>query len=251
MKPRTSIGLIIFLFVAVHACTIKRYGELQWPQIEKEESVLCHNYYCFVYDTVHMQSRWLAYKLTADMIVGEATRSSRFFVDTLVLGGTANDNDYRGSGYDRGHLVPAGDMVFNDTAMRESFFYSNVSPQVPAFNRGIWKRLEQNVRQYAHNLGKIYVVTGPLLGDDLSTIGESEVSVPDYFYKAILVYNDSIQAGIAFLMPNERGEHQSLYRYSMSIRELEQKTGINFFPALGRRHNVETTIDTLFWQLHE
>lgn len=251
MRQSTYIYLSFFLFLIVHSCTIKRYGALQWPQVEKKETVLCHTYYCLVYDSVHMQSRWLAYELTGDMTTGDARRSNRFFVDTLVVGETANDQDYRGSGYDRGHLVPAADMVFNDTAMRESFYYSNVSPQVPAFNRGIWKRLEDNVRKYAQNLGKVYVVTGPVLSDDLPSIGESHVSVPNYFYKAILVFNDTLQEGVAFLMPNERGEHQSLYRYAMTIKELEQATGLNFFPSLGRRSQIETTVDTIFWQMYE
>lgn len=251
MKHNAYFYLITLLFLAVHSCTIKRYGALQWPEVEKEETVLCHTYYCFVFDTVHMQSKWLAYELSGDMTTGDARRSNRFFVDTLVVGGTANDNDYRGSGYDRGHLVPAGDMVFNDTAMRESFYYSNVSPQVPAFNRGIWKRLEDNVRKYAQNIGMIYVVTGPVLEDSLPTIGESNVSVPNHFYKAILVFNDTLQEGIAFLMPNERGEHQSLYRYAMTIESLEARTGLNFFPFLGRRSPIETTVDTIFWQAYE
>ncbi len=251
MKHALISLLICWLFFTAHSCSVKHYGALQWPQVDKQEEVLCHSYYCFIYDTNHMQSRWLAYELAGEMTTGDARRSSRFFEDSLVLRGTANDDDYRGSGYDRGHLVPAGDMVFNDTAMRESFFYSNVSPQVPAFNRGIWKRLEENVRNYAQNLGMIYVVTGPVLDDDLPVIGGSNVSVPAYFYKAILVQNDSLNEAIAFLMPNERGEHRSLYRYSMTVSELERATGLNFFPQLGRRSTIEATVDTLFWQMYE
>jgi endonuclease G len=250
MGKRLGLLALLLSFTVITHCTFHNDVVLVLPAAQQNETIHCHTHYCFVFDTTHKQSKWLAYELRSNMIEGDAMRSSRFFLDTTVEGGTAKNEDYRGSGFDRGHLVPAGDMVFCDTAMRETFYYSNISPQTPAFNRGIWKRLESTVRDYAHNLEDIHVVTGPVLSEGLPSIGESSVSVPSYFYKTILVYNDTIKQGIAFLMPNARGEHQSLYRYALTIRELEEITGINFYPKLPRRvsRRVELEVDTLFWK---
>ncbi len=242
--------LIILLALLIYACQPKYRYAFEIPELKQDEELLCHTYYCFVFDDNHKQSKWLAYKLTADMTIGEEGRNSRFFVDSLVVSGTASDSDYRGSGYDRGHLVPAGDMVFCEIGMRESFYYSNVSPQTPAFNRGIWKRLESSVRNYARSFNEIYVVTGPLLSEELNAIGENNVSVPEYFYKIVMVYNDSVKQSIAFVMPNIRGEKNSIYCYSMTVRELENKLDINFFPSLKKKeaNTIEMSIDTCFWK---
>jgi endonuclease G, mitochondrial len=247
------VFLILLLSIFIISCRQYKHYSLEIPAFNKNENLLYHTNYCFVFVPEHKQSKWLAYNLKAEMTYGESSRSSSFYEDSLVLTGTATNLDYRGSGFDRGHLVPAGDMVFCDIAMTESFYYSNVSPQVPAFNRGIWKVLESAVRNYARNLTEIYVVTGPVLGDGLEYIGDSKVSVPEYFYKTILVYNDSIKQGIAFLMPNERGTKNSIYCYSMSISELEQILDINFYPNLSRRmsRKIETISDTVFWKMYE
>ena len=101
----------------------------------------------------------------------------------MVTTGSAHSSDYTKSGYDRGHLCPAADMDFNPVAMEESFFMSNISPQAPEFNRGIWKDLETEVRNWAKKEKKIYVVTGPVFRDNKGTIGEDKVTVPGYFFK--------------------------------------------------------------------
>ncbi len=252
MKQYIFILLIIIALIISNCKTTEKYS-LEVPAVSKDEKIFYHTNYCYVFVPEHKQSKWLAYRLSSDMIEGNTKRSSRFYIDSLVTSGTATDSDYSGSGYDRGHLVPAGDMVFCEIAMKESFYYSNISPQIPAFNRGIWKNLESSVRNYAKNLNEIYVVTGPVLTDGLNYIGENKVSVPKYFYKTILVYNDSIKQGIAFLLPNERAEKKSVYCYSMSIRELEEILDINFYPDLSRRmsRKIETVSDTVFWKMYE
>lgn len=249
----TKSGFLLLIITYFSACNFYHSYSPGYPLTADGEEILCHTHYCFVYDSIHKQSKWIYYELRSEMLHGDASRSSRFFVDTLVISGTATDTDFIGSGYDRGHLLPAGDMVFCENAMRETFYYSNVSPQEPSFNRGIWKRLENTVRNYAVSLNQIYVVTGPVLKDELPAIGDNNVSVPEEFYKAILVYNDSITQGIAFLMPNKRGEKNSVYCYSITISELNEITGITFFPEVSRKHKTITTetIDTLFWKTYE
>ena len=157
-------------------------------------------------------------------------RSNDFESDPNVRTGSATDRDYKGSGYDRGHLAPAADMSSSANTMQESFYYSNMSPQDPSFNRGIWKKLEELVRDWAVDYKSVYVVTGPVLSDGLPTIGPNQVSVPKYYYKVILDHHEHPKA-IAFILPNQ-GSKESLTRYVVSIDELEKITGIDFFPGL-------------------
>jgi len=158
-------------------------------------------------------------------------RSNDFCSDNEVPTGSATNADYQGSGYDRGHMAPAADMSWSVQTMQESFYYSNMSPQVPGFNRGIWKKLEEQVRQWAVENQDIYVVTGPVLSGNLSTIGPDRVSVPKYYYKVIL--DDTLPGlkGIGFIMPNASST-MPLQSFAVSIDSVEKVTGINFFPAL-------------------
>lgn len=190
-----------------------------------------HFAYTLLYNEKHEQAAWVAYQLTKNETVRVYERSNDFNEDPLIASGSATDFDYKRSGYDRGHLAPAADMGWSATAMRESFYYSNMSPQDPGFNRGIWKRLEEQVRTWAWENEAIYVVTGPVLTTNLSQIGINDVSIPNYYYKVILDYSQPAIKAIAFLMPNQSSK-ASLQSYVVTINELEQLTGINFFPAL-------------------
>jgi endonuclease G, mitochondrial len=165
-----------------------------------------------------------------------------------VKTGTADNGDYAGSGYDRGHLAPAADMGWSSIAMAESFYYSNMSPQVPAFNRGIWKRLEELVRTWAVDYNAVYIVTGPVLTNGLLTIGINKVSVPKYFYKVILEYNDQDIKGIAFILPNT-GSGEPLQNYAVTIDSVEKFTGIDFFPKLpdDQERIIESTLSVNSW----
>jgi endonuclease G len=149
----------------------------------------------------------------------------------LVTTGSAALSDYAGSGYDRGHLCPAEDMSFSIEAMSETFYLSNMSPQDPSFNRGIWSSLEGLVRDWAIAYDSIYVITGPVLTSNKGSIGANKVTVPKYFYKVILDYSQPGIKMIAFLLPNEKGI-LSLVQYAVTTDSVELVTGIDFFPAL-------------------
>ena len=141
-------------------------------------------FYSLLYSPNDKQASWVAYNLSCEHTQGEFTRESTFKFDASVPGGSAKSSDYNKCGYDRGHLAPAGDMTFDSVAMRESFLMSNVSPQVPAFNRGIWKQLEDLFRDWACEYKRIYIVTGPVLKSikPLKKLGNSSISNPYYFY---------------------------------------------------------------------
>jgi endonuclease G len=172
----------------------------------------------------------VAYTLTKEKTKKLFNRSDKFIVDPQVTG-TACNKDYSKSGYDRGHLAPAADMGWSSTAMAESFYYSNMSPQVPAFNRGIWKKLEELVRSWATENNTIYIATGPVLTSSLPTMGVNKISIPKYFYKVILDYSGQDIKGIGFIIPN-LGSKEPIDHFAVSIDSVEKFTGIDFYPSL-------------------
>ena len=151
--------------------------------------------------------------------------------DKKIKGGSADDNDYKHSGYDRGHLVPARDMAFSKETLKESFLFSNISPQVPKFNRGKWAELEGYVREMAKKCGLIYVITGPIFDESDEKIGKNNVSVPSYFFKALLFYTSSEVEAIGFIMPNQKLD-ENLEYFACSIDMLELLIDIDVFASL-------------------
>lgn len=222
--------------------------DLEIPKIGSGDQVLKHTAYSFVYNETHEQANWIAYELTEERTHNVYERTDKFLVDPLVTTGSATDKDYEKSGYDRGHLAPAADMGWSETTVAESFYYSNMSPQEPGFNRGIWKRAEELVRNWAIENKDIYIVTGPVLTDGLKTIGPNEVSVPEYYYKVILDYSQPDVKGIGFIMPNTSSQ-LNLQTFAVSIDSVEAFTGIDFFPRLPDNEEkiIEQTICIDCW----
>lgn len=178
------------------------------------------------------QPSWVAYRLTKDEVMSrKASRQDSFMADPLITTGSATLDDYAESGFDRGHLAPAGDMHWSGRVMLESFYMSNMSPQTPSFNRGVWAKLEQAVRRFAYTEGSVFVVTGPIVTeDDNATIGANKVRVPGFYYKAI--YDETPpEKMIAFILPN-RGTKKSLDCFVVSVDDVEEATGLDFFSQL-------------------
>ncbi len=223
-------------------------NEIEIPAPLHHEQIVHHAGYTFSYNESYEQANWVAYELTAPETVALFKRNNRFSIDPKVTTGTADQTDYAHSGYDRGHLAPAADMAWSEQSMRESFYYSNMSPQAPSFNRGVWKRLEEFVRAKAINHEALYVVTGPVLMPGLPSIGPHHVSVPAFFYKVLLDYTHSPVIGIGFIVPN-KGSNLPLEGYAVSIDEVEQLTGIDFFPSLPDtiEEAVERHLDVTQW----
>ena len=218
---------------SVHLGNIKpiTLSKLEIPKTSPNDIIITHTGYFLVYNEAHEQAKWIAYELTSAETKKNVNRTNKFKPDPYVKTYTANDKDYANSGYDRGHLAPASDMGWSSITMAESFYYSNMSPQEPSFNRGIWKRLEELVRTWAIENNSIYIVTGPVLTSGLPTIGTNNVSVPKYFYKVILDYTEPDIKGIGFILQNE-GSSNPLYNYAVTIDSVEKFTGIDFFPTL-------------------
>jgi endonuclease G len=209
----------------------KSITKLELPQTNSKDKIISHAGYSLSYNETHEQANWIAYVLTKEETNKLFNRTNKFLSDPMVDTGTASQKDYEKSGYDRGHLAPASDMSWSAAAMAESFYYSNISPQTPSFNRGIWKNLEGLVRTWAIENKTIYIATGPVLTNTLQSIGPNKVSVPNYFYKVILDYTKPSIKGIGFILSNS-GSKEKLQKYAVSIDSVEELTGIDFFPLL-------------------
>jgi endonuclease G len=222
--------------------------KLEIPKLKPKEVVVTHTGYSISFNDKYKLANWVAYDLTKEETKGSTERTNKFIPDPFISNGTATDEDYQSSGYDRGHLAPAADMTWSSTAMAESFYYSNISPQDKSFNRGIWKKLETLVRKWAEEYDEVFIVTGPVLTTDLPTIGIHKVAVPKCFFKVILDYTEPGLKGIGFIIPNEKLVGP-LQEFAITIDSVEKVTGINFFPELpdDQERDIESTININDW----
>ena len=217
--------------------------------------ILCHAGQVVAFNPAHNVSDWVAYRLRREDLISPRTeRREAYRPDPGVpLEHRVEENDYRKTGYDRGHLAPAGSMKWSETAMSESFFMSNMAPQVGAgFNRGIWRVLERKMRQWGCERGLLHVVTGPLYenretarlavdkdGDGVDDNGIL-VDVPSHFFK--LALDPGRMEAIAFILPNRKLEADSLSGFLASIDEIEARSRLDFLSEL--RDEVENGIES-------
>ena len=193
--------------------------------------IIQHPYYTLSYSEQHEQAEWVAYELKKEHLTSTNRKRPLFEPDRKVKTKSAHWGNYKNSGYSKGHLLPAGDRKFSQGAYNNTFLTSNISPQKPEFNAGVWNRLEQKVRYWASKERHLYIVTGGILEDGLNTIGREKVSVPKSYYKVLLDNTQPEVKAIAFLIPHKETK-RPLYEFVVSIDHLERITGIDFFPAL-------------------
>jgi endonuclease G len=211
--------------------------------------IITHQFYTLSYHEKYEQAEWVAYELTNNHLTTNNFKRPYFQQDPKVKTQSANYWNYKNSKYNKGHLCPAGDRNFSKEAFDETFYTSNISPQIYEFNAGIWNELEQKVRYWTKKNEKLYIITGGILTSDLKTIGEEKVAVPNYFYKIILTQQQTKSKAIAFLIPHEKTE-KALFKFVVSIDEIEALTGIDFFPTLPTEieNNIEKNSSYLNWQ---
>ena len=229
-------------------------GLLEIPALTDGGRIVQHGAYVSSYNTETLIPNWVAYELTAEETEGNRSREGIEFRKDPDLKGVpqAMREDYSGSGWTKGHLMPAADAAFNNTAMGETFYFTNICPQDETLNAGDWQYLEKKVRQWAGRYGSVWVVTGPIVGENrYGTIGDREVVVPDAFFKALLIRkkNGSYSA-VAFVMDND-DERYYLKDCMMSINDLETLTGFDFYPGLDDKieEKVESTVRLSDWGL--
>ena len=202
--------------------------------------------YAAGYDLEYKQPRWVSYCLTRKEASAETANREgyTFRVDSLLPIGTVTLDDYRHSGYDRGHLACAGDMRLSPTYMADSFFLSNISPMNPSFNRGIWAILEKQVRGWAIETEAIHIVTGPVFTVDaaLPTIGENQITIPSAFYKVVYSEKPKKRA-IGFLFPHEPLKEDLPYEFACTVDAVEEQTGLDFFSELP--DELESSVESI------
>ena len=211
--------------------TVKEHTKLYFMPSSTTGQVVHHHYYSLSYHEKHEQAEWVAYELKKSQLAKTNYKRPYFEIDQAVNTGAAHWRNYKNSGYDRGHLCPAGDRRFSKSAHDETFLTSNISPQEHEFNAGIWNRLEQKVRYWARKHDGLFVVTGGVLKNGMETIGHEGVAVPEYFYKVILDYNSGEPKMIGFLFPH-KASNRPLREFEVPTDTIEKLTGINFFEQL-------------------
>ena len=206
--------------------------EIPAPLSAVAEQILKRKAYTVSYNKDTRLPNWVAWHLTRGHASGDVPRAKGAFrEDEETPEPRATREDYYNSGYDRGHMCPAGDNKWDETAMYESFLLTNMCPQNHSLNDGDWKEMEEQCREWAKQYGDIYIVCGPVLEDTKhKTIGKNKVVVPEAFFKVILRTSDTPQA-IGFVYANKNGNQSKAY-YMKTVDEVEQLTGIDFFPAL-------------------
>jgi len=206
--------------------------DLEKPKDVSGSLNIQHDTYELSYNEKYEVANWVAYTIDKEDIYGEASRKDDFRVDPKVPTGSATLADYKGSGYDRGHLLPSAARKATKDDQSETFYMSNMSMQAPSFNRGVWKYLEETVRTFADQNGKVYVVSGPVLTDGpYKTLGDDKVAIPNEFYKVVLVYNEDTVKGIGFIIPNEKTDKDPK-DFAVSIDTVEDMTHLDFYPNL-------------------
>lgn len=263
-KPNRLLWVILFVIAGIvisrfinptQGGSIANYScELAIPTFTHspaKSQVIEHIGYTVSYNSNTRNPNWVGYELTAEEVEGVVEREESFCCDPLVWGAQACDDDYKNSGWDRGHMAPAADMKWSKQAMEESFYLTNVSPQNQKLNRGVWKKLEELTRDKAELYGRVIVVTGPIFnGTKQKSIGENKVRIPDAFFKVLLTdYNGKYRA-IGFICENKAGK-KKLKEYAMSIDKVEEITGLDFFNQLPdeTEDEMEKSFSAPFWGL--
>ncbi|MDR0438168.1 MAG: DNA/RNA non-specific endonuclease [Bacteroidales bacterium] len=244
--------------------TTAQQTRLEIPQLKDTNWFIQYNHYALEYDTAQRHSIWVAYVFHDDYNQKNVSRTDAWAFCPIIPKEyqSLSSKSQTFPGYDRGHLIASEDRVFSELANKETFYFSNMSPQLGWFNQQIWKNLETAVRKWAKDCDTLYVVTGGAINSGIEVIGKLEnrnnVTIPKYYFKALVKRKGDTFDGIAFWLENKRYENSKItHEYSMTIRELEELTGINFFPNLKYvistkpelENVVETTRDTKKWKL--
>lgn len=201
-----------------------------YPQTDKANMVLiCRTAYALLHDNNAKVPAWVVYTLTPNHAIGCAIRSNAFAADqSIPRGQRAELIDYAKSGFDTGHMANSADMSWNPAVERESYILSNMAPQLPNLNRGLWKDLETVIRTWVFNSNHdvtVYVGSIYDLQND-RRIGPSGVIVPRGFYKIII--DNTTKQTLAFLFPHKNTAGMTLEQVQVTVADIEIETGIMF-----------------------
>lgn len=228
--------------------------ESYFPASTQKLEIVKHKAFVLGYSEPHEQAAWTFHELTKESTYGNASRDGLSFMpDSKISTFSALSTDYSRSGYDRGHLVPAGDFKCCQDLLMDTFWVSNIIPQNPDCNRNMWNSLEQQIRNWVRRKQRFYVFTGPVLEAGLPKIGKyNRISVPKYMFKILVIPNESNPENTqvqAFLIPNKPGLGYDFLSYRTTIDVIEQATGLDFLAPLPDEveNKLERNIATTRW----
>ena len=210
--------------------------------------IVIHSNYILSYKERFEQAEWVAYALKRSHLTYDDRERPDYIEDPKVSTKSADWRNYKGSGYDRGHLCPAGDRRFSVYAYNETFYTSNITPQKNDFNSGIWNELEMQIRRWSKKYGNLYVITGGVLENGLSTIGEEDVAVPERYYKIVVRGEGKDIKVLAFLIPH-KDTTEPLINFVVTVDDLEKVSGIDFFSNMDEdiESRLEQSIELKYW----
>lgn len=206
-----------------------------WAQTARQAQPICREAYLVAYDAAAKIPAYVAYTLLPQNALGCWPRTNAFVADASVPNG-ARPDDYAGTGYDKGHAAPDGDLSWSQIVEYESFLMTNMYPQHGSLNRGIWKLLETSVRGWAVQQNQAFTIfVGAFYGAGDPTIGNGVV-VPHGYYKIVINNNTGALAGWAF--PHTKPYQNlgnDLTKFRMPVAQIQQQAGVQFkFPANAR-----------------
>lgn len=237
MRKITIIIICFFSIMLLHGQSNFKFAE----DIDKEDHII-HTGFELSYNTSYALPSWVGYKLTKEHISNPDIKiRERYVPDPKIKIRASTKNDYKNSGYLMAQLVPCYDLLFSEQAVEETFYMSNIVPQKLAFNKYIWTKLEDLIREWIRSTETFYIVAGPVLTDaPFKTFGDNKTSLPIRYYKAILDIEE--KRAIAFVFRNSMSSN-SIQSFSVSIDELEELTDIDFFPSLPDELETELEAD--------
>lgn len=219
---------------------------------DRNEEIVRHEGFVLSYNSRHLLPNWVSWLLTRERTKGKEKRADNFQPDTDIRKGPiAEDSDYRGSGFDRGHMCPAADCKHSRESQNQCFLLSNICPQTHALNAGDWKELEELTRDWAQRYDSIYVVCGPVIerGKEYKIIGENGVTVPERYFKVLWRNTSDAAVCIGFIFENG-SQNKPLSAYALSVDDVEKATGINFFSKFPKHieRKAESSVDVSQWK---
>ncbi|GAB4267602.1 MAG: DNA/RNA non-specific endonuclease [Candidatus Rifleibacteriota bacterium] len=192
---------------------------------------------------------WVAYRLDGHKKNYNLKRPDKFKVD-MRTSSRITPNDYKSSGYDRGHMAPNSAIMaeYGKEAQLETFLMSNICPQSPELNRKVWQKLERLESEYADNLETVWVITGPVFDEHIQTI-KNRIEVPDAFFKILFDEQQGNIRYLAFLIPQTVKGNERLDQFITSIDEIEKLTGLDFLAPLSdeNEERLESTVPNRMW----
>ena len=215
-----------------------------------DTEILKHPGFTACYNSATQQPDWVSWEITPETVVydGNVSRCDEFLPDPLASRPTATTFSYSRTGYDRGHMAPAADFRYDQTAQDETFFLSNICLQEHNLNEKTWFELEKRCRFWCKNFYKtpLLLAAGPFFDEDPARVGRDALPVPSGFWKVVCKFDRGNWEAVGFVFPNEALD-DDFRNYAVSVDEVERLTGLDFYPTLDGKLD-ESSFDLGRWK---